>query len=174
MDKLQPRPHRHARSVKGVRRSLAVMRQPSRATSPNDVRNPSPGPRRLMTASLRATLSPGRGHFDSVFMGWEQSTTDCHSAPARHAKIDDRSGNVAENKGQPISAAGRPPTCRLPICRPADRLRLRPKPTMYYYNQEYSRRAKMLRLRTRTDRGSRNLKSGCWVSSSAQEGDFSL
>ena len=56
----------------------------------------------------------------------------------------------------------------------AEHLRLRPQPTMYYYGEVYSRRVKMLRLRTRTDRSSRNLKSGRWVGSSAQEGDFSL
>ena len=68
----------------------------------------------------------------------------------------------------PAEMRGRPLTDR------AKHLRLRPQPTMYYYNQEYSRRAKMLRLRTRTDGSSRNVKSGCGVGSSAQEGDFSL
>jgi hypothetical protein len=56
-----------------------------------------------MKAPPRVTLSAGSGLFDPVFVEWEQSTTDCHSALPRQAKIDERSGNVDENKGQPIS-----------------------------------------------------------------------
>jgi len=83
------------------------MRQPSRATSPNDARNPSPGPRRLTKAPPRLTLSPRRGLLVPVFVDWEQSTKDGGPAPARQAKIDERSGNVIENKGQLTSAAGK-------------------------------------------------------------------
>ena len=82
------------------------MRQRSRATSPNDARNPSAGPRRRMKAPPRVTLSPGSGLFDPVFVAWEQSTKDGGPAPARQAKIDDRSGNVVENKGPLTSAVG--------------------------------------------------------------------
>jgi hypothetical protein len=85
------------------------MRQPSRATSPNDARNPSPGPRRLRKAPPRVTLSPGSGLLVPVLVGWEQSTKDGDPAPARQAKIDDRSGNVIENKGRLWEPAG---TCR--------------------------------------------------------------
>jgi hypothetical protein len=85
------------------------MRQPSRAASPNEARNPSPGPRRLMKAPPRATLSPGRGHFNRV------SARRC-PAPVRQAEIDERSGNVDENKGPLTLAAGGLPTCRSADC----------------------------------------------------------
>jgi hypothetical protein len=62
-----------------------------------------------MKAPPRVTLSPGSGLFDPVFVAWEQSTKDGASAPARQAKIDDRSGNAIENKGQLWEPAG---TCR--------------------------------------------------------------
>jgi hypothetical protein len=62
-----------------------------------------------MKAPPRLTLSPERGLFDPVFVAWEQSTKDGDPAPARQAKIDDRSGNVTENKGQLWEPAG---TCR--------------------------------------------------------------
>jgi hypothetical protein len=51
-------------------------------------------------------LSPERGLFDPVLVAREQSTKDGASAPAPQAKIDDRSGNVDENKGSLTSAAG--------------------------------------------------------------------
>jgi len=62
-----------------------------------------------MKAPPRVTLSAVSGLFDPVFVEWEQSTTDCHSALPRQAKIDERSGNVIENKGQLWEPAG---TCR--------------------------------------------------------------
>jgi len=89
-----------------VRRSLTVTRQPSRAKSPNDARNPAPSADGLLKAPPRVPASPGTGHDVTVFVGWEQSTTNCHSAPPRQPKIDDRSVNVDENKGPIISAAG--------------------------------------------------------------------
>jgi hypothetical protein len=57
----------------------------------------------------RLTLSPGSGLLVPVFVDWEQSTKDGGPAPARQAKIDERSGNVIENKGQLWEPAG---TCR--------------------------------------------------------------
>jgi len=88
-----------------------------------------------MKAPPRVTLSAGSGLFDPVFVEWEQSTTDCHSALPRQAKIDERSGNVDENKGQPISVDCRSadrllPTADLPTCR------LPPPVVLYVFQPE--------------------------------------
>ena len=54
-----------------------------------------------------------------VLVDWQQSTKVGGPAPAHQAKIDDRSGNVDENKGQLTSAAGQrevPAPSEQPVC----------------------------------------------------------
>jgi hypothetical protein len=61
--------------------------------------DPSPGPRRLMKAPSRSTLSPGRGHRDFDFL--------CQST----LKIEGTNrGNVYENKGRLWKACGLRPS----------------------------------------------------------------
>jgi len=88
------------------------MRKPSREMSPNEAGNPSPGPRASRRRRRGSPLSIRRGLFDSVLV------RRC-PAPVRQAKINERSGNVDENKGPLTSAAGQaedPAIVEQPVC----------------------------------------------------------
>ena len=174
------------------------MRRIRERMSIGNITSPSPGPPASRTRPLGSPSPQGEGFLAEILRGENEKAKAAALLPYRGIGVLEWAGlcfhqhsrfvrwffQPARCRGRVCPAlvrtggnagtASRPPTAGWLLTDRAEHLRLRPQPTMYYYNQVYSRRAKMLRLRTRTDRSSRNVKSGCWLGSSAQEGDFSL